>query len=347
MTRSTAEPLPGAEDDLPVWRLIDLGRCEPFRAQTFVESVAESVASGEVPNTLIVAQPSSAYVSLGFHQSFAEEIDPGFLERRRVPVIRRVEGGGTTWLDPDQWFYELVYRDDSGGRGGPRDLERFLAAPGRAARELGLGAVLHPPSDLVVGDRKVSGNAGGDWAGAHLLVGGFLGRADHGAMADLLRLPHPAVRPLLRTEIERWVTSWEAEAGRLPAWSAVRDRLVEAFRALRLFRALPGHPTSAEESRFRTETLPRHQDPEWRELTPVAKSPGPLRRRIRVAGPHELLVFDGSGSGTLTVAVVDGPDLRAAYVADVSRADAPARLPRDSREFEDLRSSVLAASRDR
>jgi len=343
MNDASAGPSSGREGKLADWRLIDLGRCEPVRAQAFAESVAESVATGEVPNTLLLAQPASPYISLGFHQSFVEEVDPRFLERRPVPVIRRVEGGGTTWLDPDQWFYELVYRDEDGGRGGPPDLERFLAAPVRAARDLGLAVVLHPPSDLVVGDRKVSGNAGGDWAGAHVLVGGFLGRADHGAMADLLRLPHPGVRPILRTEIERWVTSWEAETRKLPSWGALCERLVEAFRALRLFRAHLGTPTPVEESRFRTETVPRHEDPEWREQPPVPKPSGPLSRRIRVAGPHGLLVFGDSASGGMTVAVVDGPETRAGYRLDGLPSDRPRRLVPGSEEFEHLRTEVHAA----
>jgi lipoate-protein ligase A len=338
------EPAVRGDEELPVWRFLDLGRCEPFRAQAFVESVAESVAAGEVPNTLAVAQPAAPYISLGFHQSFVEEVDPAFLERRPVPVIRRVEGGGATWLDPDQWFYELVYRDEDGGPGGPQDLARFLAAPARAARNLGLPADLRLPSDLVVGDRKVSGNAGGDWADARLLVGGILGRTDHGAMTDLLRLPHPGVRPLLRAEVERWVTSWEAETGTLPSWSGLRDRLLEAFRALRLFRVRPGRPTPAEESRFRSETVPRHQDPAWRELPPLPKPPGPIRRRIRVAGPHGLLVSTDAGSEQLSVAVVDGSEVRAAYLLGSALAERPRRLAPDSTEMRELRAVVRATA---
>jgi lipoate-protein ligase A len=338
------EPSSRGDEELPVWRFLDLGRCEPLRAQAFAESVAESVAAGEVPNTLLVAQPAAPYISLGFHQSFVEEVDPGFLERRPVPVIRRVEGGGTTWLDPDQWFYELVYRDEGGGPGGPQDLARFLTAPARAVRDLGLPADLRLPSDLVIGDRKLSGNAGGDWADAHLLVGGILGRTDHGAMTDLLRLPHPGVRPLLRAEVERWVTSWETETGTFPSWGALCDRLLEAFRALGLFRVRPGRPTPGEESRFRSETVPRHQDPAWRELPPLEKPSGPVRRRVRVAGPHGLLVSADAGSEPLSVAVVDGSEVRAAYLLGSAPTERARRLAPDSPEMRELRAVVRATA---
>jgi lipoate-protein ligase A len=338
---ATAREIPArSSEELPLWRLIDLGRCSPLRAQTFAESVAASVGGGEVANTLLVAQPAAPYISLGFHQSFAEEIDPAFLLRRHVPVIRRVEGGGTTWLDPDQWFYQLVYREEGGGRGGASDFERFLAGPARAARALGIAVDWRPPSDLVVEDRKISGNGGGDWADAHLLVGGFLGRADHAAMADLLRLPHPGVRPLLRDEIARWVTSWEAETGTLPRWGELRDRLREAFEALRLFRAVPARPTAEEERRFRRETIPRHEDPGWRELPSVPSSSAPLRRRIRVAGPHGLLILADPGSGRLTVAATDGSEIRTAYTLEPSPAARPRRLRPSSPELEAVRTEL-------
>lgn len=307
-----ARPPESARSPAP-WRHLDLGRCEPFRAQAFAESVAESVAAGEVPNTLLTVQPAAPYISLGFHQSFVVELDERFLARRRVPVIRRVEGGGTTWLDSDQWFYQLVYRDEEGGRGGADDLARFLTAPVRAARELGLPAELRPPSDLVVGARKVSGNAGGDWADAHLIVGGMLGRADHRAMSDLLRLPHPAVRRIVRSEVERWVSSWEVEAGATPTYGEWRDRLVDAFRTLALLDARPGHPSPAEEARFRAETVPRHEDPAWREIPPVPRRPDAPERRLRIAGPHGVVVWSDPATGVLEVAVVDGSVLREAY----------------------------------
>lgn len=330
---------------LPIWRWIDLGRCEPIRAQAFAESVAESVGAGESPNTVLFVQPASPYISLGFHQSFPDELDPDFLRERAIPVVRRVEGGGTTWLDPDQWFYQLVYRDEDGSSGGPADLPRFLAAPALAAQHLGLDVKPRAPSDLVVRDRKISGNAGGDWGGAHLVVGGFLGRLDAGAIARLFRVPHPAVRELFRGEVERWVTSWELEIGRLPDWSALRERTLDAFRTLGLFRARRGEPTALEESRFRSETVPRHEDAGWRELPGPSRPTGTLLRRIRVAGPHELLVFREEGSARLRIAVIDGTHLRAGYVIAPGLTEQPLPITAGSPGWSELEEAVRTEGR--
>ncbi len=308
---------PGAPPDrggaLPTWRLLDLGRCPPERAQSFAEAVAPSVADGSVPNTLLLARPSAPYISLGYHQSYAEELEPGFLARRPLPVLRRVEGGGTTYLDPDQIFYQLVYRDEATAAGGAADLARVLGAVARAARQLGLEASVRPPCDLVVGDRKFSGNAGGDWEGAHLIVGGWLLRADRETMADLLRLPDPALRPLLLREMGRWITSWEEETGGCPAPEHIAPALVEGFERAGLFRALPGETTEAEEARFRDEVAPRIETPEWRELPPLPKPPGPSVRRVRVAGPHGLWIVDGGSDGGRWAAVVEGNRIQEAF----------------------------------
>lgn len=298
---------------LPVWRVIDLGRCEPVRAVAFAEAVAPSVARGQVPNTLLFSQTNRSCASVGFHQSVEEEIDPDFARRRRLSVLRRVEGGGTVYLDPDQLFYQFVYADTAAHPGGPADFPAFLAAPAEALRSMRIPAELRLPSDIVVGGRKVSGNAGGDWEGAHLITGDILGRADGRAMADLLRLPHRGLRALLRREVARWMTSSEAEAGVRPDWARLKEGIVGALPKLGVGTGVPGMVTEREEKRFRAEVVPRHRSPAWlRPAVPVPSPNSPVRR-IRVAGPHGILVFRSPDRSGMTVAVVKGRRLRKAY----------------------------------
>ncbi len=298
--------------------------------------MAPSVADGEVPNTLLVARPAAPYVSLGFHQSFLDELDPAFLARRPMPVLRRVTGGGTTYLDENQWFYQFVYREEKGDRGGSADLQKFLRAPVRAARDLGLFASFRPPSDLVVRERKISGNAGGDWEGARVIVGGFLGRADVRSMTDVLRLPDPALRSLLRREIGRWITSWRSERGHVPSPESMRNALVSALERERLFRVRVGDPTDREEIRFRTETLARHADPQWRELPPIPRRSEDPLRRIRVAGPHGLLVLRAADGEGLLAAIVDGDVIRERYTVSIGGNDRPRLLPPHSADAMEL-----------
>jgi len=310
------------EPSKPRWRVLDLGQCEPLRAVAFAEAVAPSVAQGESPNTLIFARTTKPCVSIGFHQSAGEELEPGLVRRHRLTVIRRVEGGGTVYLDRDQLFYEFVYAGTPGGYGGRADFARYLQAPVAAARSLGLAVELRPPSDLVIRGRKISGNAGGEWGGAQLIVGDLLGRSDVRRMADLLRLPHPALRPLLRREVARWITSWEREVGRLPDWYHLKEEIVGALRQGRLGPVEVGYPTHAEEAAFRSETLPRHRNHSWQSTPAPAHLVGHPSRRIRVAGPHGIIVFEDSSKERHLVSVVQGTRVVDAFSVGVRSDDA-------------------------
>ena len=90
------------------WRYIDLGRAEPLVAQAFYEAVAEAVYRGVSPNTLLMVQPDAPYACIGYHQSLEKEIDLDYLEESGLLVIRRSQGGGATYLDSGQVFYQIV-----------------------------------------------------------------------------------------------------------------------------------------------------------------------------------------------------------------------------------------------
>jgi len=90
------------------WRLLNLGYSEPLVANTFYETVAEAVHRGISPNTLILLQPDSPYACLGYHQDLEKELDLEFCEEAGLPIIRRSQGGGATYLDRDQVFYQII-----------------------------------------------------------------------------------------------------------------------------------------------------------------------------------------------------------------------------------------------
>ncbi len=275
---------------LKAFRFLDLGAVEPYRAQTLVEAIAPDVARGASPPTVLLATPERPYASLGFHQSYDEEIDEEFVRRSQVPVIRRVTGGGTTWLDRSQAFYEFIYPSDGELPSGAEAFPRLLDGPLRALRALGVAARLRPPSDLVVGERKVSGNAGGEWEGANILQGGLLGERDAGSMARLLRSPHPAFRDRLTREIEGQLTSVSDELGRPVSGLELHQALRRALTEPAGPGLVPGALSPEEERRFREEVLPRHRTRAWTRLPPVASPTAGILRRVRVAGSRFLEV---------------------------------------------------------
>jgi len=86
----------------------DLGKADSPIAQTFYEAVASEVDEGLSPNTVLLVQPSKPYACIGFHQEFETEIDVDYCRKKGLPVIRRSQGGGATYLNSDQVFYQVV-----------------------------------------------------------------------------------------------------------------------------------------------------------------------------------------------------------------------------------------------
>ena len=333
---STKVASPGAR--LP-GRLLDLGSCEPFRAQAFAESVAVAVARREVPETLILCRPDRPYVSIGFHQVSSEELEGGELKRRGLPLIRRVTGGGTTFLDPSQVFYQLIYRGEPGTglSGGPGDFATGLAAPLALLEGLGLSARLRPPSDLVVAGRKLSGNAGGTWEGAQLLVGGLLGTADVEAMAAVLRCPSRDFRDFVRRAMDEALTGLDRELSHPPSPRELSEKLRSSFEERGPWRLTPGDPEPSEEERFLTEVLPRHRDPAWVHLPSLPRAPSAVQRAVRVAGGRFCLLVEGPGRAQYFV-LANGQEVESAFRAGPAGPEGP--LPPTDGAWEDLRQRV-------
>lgn len=94
------------------WRLLDLGALPPLEAQTLYEAVAIALDRGLAPSTIILCNPASPYACLGFHQEI-EEIDLDYCAKKNLPVIRRGQGGGATYLNSEQQFYQIVADEKS------------------------------------------------------------------------------------------------------------------------------------------------------------------------------------------------------------------------------------------
>ena len=199
------------------WRLLDLGKAEPYTAQTFYEAVAEAMHRGLSANTLILVQPASPYACIGYHQDIEKEIDLEFTEAEGLPVIRRSQGGGATYLDGNQVFYQIISRDSEAV---PRSVDRFfekaLSVTVEGYRRLGVPAEFKPLNDVVVDGRKISGNGAGMHESASILVGNFIMDLNYPLMARVLRVPDEKFRDKMAKSMEQWVTTLKRELGESP-----------------------------------------------------------------------------------------------------------------------------------
>jgi lipoate-protein ligase A len=272
------------------WRLLDLGHCEPYVAQTFYEAVAEAVHRELSPRTLILLQPSAPYACLGYHQDLEKELDVEFIEEAGLKIIRRSQGGGATYLDRGQVFYQVVFRDSEAI---PRDVgrlfERLLSVTVEAYRRLGVPAEFKPLNDVVVGGRKISGNGAGMHESATILVGNLILDLDYDLMARVLRVPDEKFRDKMAKSMREWVSTLRRELGSPPSAEEVREVYAAAFQEVLGVELVRGEPTEEEWGIFEEETKPRHTSREWLYM----EAPATQRREGRaVKIAHDVKVLE-------------------------------------------------------
>ena len=100
-----------------------------------------------------INQPS---IIIGKNQNTIEEINKEYVEENNIIVVRRLSGGGAVYHDLGNLNYSFITKDDGESF---HNYKKFTEPVVEALKELGVNAELSGRNDLVVGERKISGNA--------------------------------------------------------------------------------------------------------------------------------------------------------------------------------------------
>jgi lipoate---protein ligase len=95
-------------------------------------------------------------VIIGKHQNAAREINHSFVESHKLPVIRRITGGGTVYHDLGNVNFSCIYTDRKENQ---VDFRHFTEPIILFLRELGLHAEFEGKNNVTVDGLKVSGNS--------------------------------------------------------------------------------------------------------------------------------------------------------------------------------------------
>ncbi|MGA8049283.1 MAG: lipoate--protein ligase family protein [Burkholderiales bacterium] len=155
------------------WRWIDTGVLPPAENLALNRALLEARQAGEAPSTLrFLRFTPSALV--GRHGNPAKELDLDFCKAQGIAVQRRITGGGAIYMDPNVLGWELYLDKAEAGSAEMAAISRRICeAAARAIAELGARAEFRPPTDIVVGGRKISGT-GGALDGSALVYQGTL-----------------------------------------------------------------------------------------------------------------------------------------------------------------------------
>lgn len=156
------------------WRLVKSGALEPLAVHASYEAIAKSVASGEAPNTLHICWPSRPYVCIGVHQIAELDVDLNKCRELGIELVRRQVGGGTVYLDSDQFFYHIIVNRKHAPIGIRELFKRFLRPTVCTYRRFGLPAEYRPINDVIVNNRKASGNGAVSFGNAVVIIGNII-----------------------------------------------------------------------------------------------------------------------------------------------------------------------------
>ncbi len=212
-----------------VLRIIDLGEVSYLESQSVYHAVATCMDE-TTPDTIILCRPNSPYLCIGYHQSSLQVLDRVAVEEKRFPVMRRRLGGGLTYLDSQQQFYQCIFHRSRSPVIPSRVYKSRLCPPINTLRYLELPAQLRYTNEIEISGRRIAGIGGGIISEASVVVGNILNDFDFESMAGVLNTPCEEFRELALWAMHQRITTLKLER-RSFAWSELPDMLIDAYRS--------------------------------------------------------------------------------------------------------------------
>jgi lipoate-protein ligase A len=181
---------------------------------------------------LVIVSPKSPLVSIGYFQDAPQEVDLQYCRETGIPFMRREVGGGATYLDENQVFYQLIWKKNNPAI--PKIIREiypwFSEAAVETYRAFGIETEFRPINDIITKHgRKIAGEGGGDIGGCMVFVGGILLDFDYRAMSRILKVPDEKFRDKVFKTMEENLTTMKRELGSPPPREDVVRVLRKAF----------------------------------------------------------------------------------------------------------------------
>jgi lipoate-protein ligase A len=207
--------------------LFDLGRLPGQQSMLIFHALARMGTEA-----LVIVSPKTPLASIGYFQDAQQEVDLQYCRELGIPFLRREVGGGATYLDENQIFYQLIWRKDNPKF--PRAIHEiypwFSQAPVETYRSFGIHAEYRAVNDIVTKEgKKIAGEGGGNIGESMVFVGGILLDFDYKTMSRILKVPDQKFRDKVYKTMEENLTTMRRELGVIPSREEVASVLKEKF----------------------------------------------------------------------------------------------------------------------
>jgi lipoate-protein ligase A len=181
---------------------------------------------------LVLVSPTQPLASVGYFQDAAKEIDLDYCRKNNISVMRREVGGGATYLDENQIFYQVIW--NSRNPNFPRKIQEIFeylsTPPCETYRSFGIKTSFRAENDIVTDKgQKIAGEGGGDIGESMVFVGGILIDFDFTTMSRVLKVPDEKFRDKIHKSMEANLTTMKRELGIAPPRTEIKKVLIQNF----------------------------------------------------------------------------------------------------------------------
>lgn len=122
----------------------------------YINLAVEEILLRKKKEDYLVIYVNSPSAIIGKHQVAHRETDTEFVTKNKIPVIRRISGGGTVYHDPGNLNFTFILQSKSGSQ---VDFRKYTKPVIEFLNSAGIDARFEGKNDLKVNGLKISGNA--------------------------------------------------------------------------------------------------------------------------------------------------------------------------------------------
>ncbi|MBT6516556.1 MAG: lipoate--protein ligase family protein [Candidatus Marinimicrobia bacterium] len=205
-----------------------MGQIPGWQTQAVYHTVAELMTE-DTPDTIIISQPSDTYVCLGYHQKLDHVFDRQTCEEMEIPILRRKVGGGGTYLDSSQLFYQCVFHKSRVPTNSDKVYEQMLTPVVNTLKHFfDVKAELVGSHEVEMNGKRIAGIGGGQIGEASIVVGNFLFDFDFDTMASLWSVPNEIFRELAKQAMKDHIITLD-DIGSMMSMEKIANQLIEEF----------------------------------------------------------------------------------------------------------------------
>ncbi len=236
---------------------------DAFSNMAVDEAIAGNLESTGKPTVRFYSWKPSA-VSIGYFQEIEQEVNLKECKKQGVDVVRRLTGGGAVFHDAELTYSFCCSAESKLVPDRILDsYEKICGALVKGFSELGLKAEFAPLNDIVVGGKKISGNAQTRRWGAVLQHGTILLSVNAERMFSLLKVPDEKMKDKLVKSVKERVTSIEHELGKEAGFEEVSKAMKKGFEKQFQTRLVGGKLSKEEKELAKKAQSERFSSEDW------------------------------------------------------------------------------------